>query len=45
MVQLSLQVLRALPQHGGEGVQVADHQDEEQQGGDDDPWGCDVVQS
>ena len=44
VVELLLQILRALPQEVGEGVVVADHQDEQEEGGDDDTGAGDVVQ-
>ena len=44
VVELGLEVFRALPEHVGQGVEVADHEDEEKQGGDDDTWRGDVVQ-
>ena len=44
VVELLLQILRALPEEVGEGVVVADHEDEEEKGGDDDAGAGDVVQ-
>ena len=44
VVELLLQILRALPEEVGEGVVVADHEDEEEQGRDDDAGAGDVVQ-